>query len=622
MSPFPSLRRALILFGVAFVLRILFLLETRTQAFHYLTHYTVDAWYFWTIAQALVHNGFSHPEAFFMPPLYPYFLAACSLVFGSHPVWLKLIQLVFGSAAAVLVYLLGARLFDRRVARVAFVAYLLCGNMLFLDTVFLPNALIVFGELLVLYLLLPPYGSGWGPSPQPPVPGPKYGIAGLLSGLLALLRAELLLMLPLLLLVAFFSRRALSFKNLGWLLLGAAVAVAPVTLHNLIVGRDFVLVSYNGGLNFYLGNNPKADGTWQPTYPLVRTGSVTIETLKRNSLVREGASSLGQLMKPSQSSSYWTARALDFIKSNPGDFFRLAARKLGLFANNYEIPNNYYYDLVRQRSLLLKLAFLPFGLILALGVAGMIAGLRTWPRSYGFYLFILVYLIAGVVIFTVSRLRAPAVPLLLVFGAYFTVELYSRCRQCPSPFALLPSPFSVLSVVALLVFAASFLPLVNRKAYDLEGLIQAGNIYLDVNQPARAKAEYLQAARRAPDNLLAVHGLFNAATRLKSRLDAEKYAGELYRLSRTPQDSVYAFLATAKLGTMTGDFPQARDYYQKALDRDPQNTDTRFLLVSVYYTLRDFASARQQLDTLLGLNPEDQEALRLLGVVQRSGSLP
>src|SRR5690606_17668163 len=43
-------------------------------------------------------------------------------------------------------------------------------------------------------------------------------------------------------------------KHLLALVLGAVVVIAPVTLRNWIVERDFVLITANGGLNFYVGN--------------------------------------------------------------------------------------------------------------------------------------------------------------------------------------------------------------------------------------------------------------------------------------------------------------------------------------------------------------------------------
>jgi 4-amino-4-deoxy-L-arabinose transferase-like glycosyltransferase len=592
------------------------------------------------MAQQLAHTRFAWPEAFFMPPLYPYLLGLVDFIFGPHPFIVVVIQILLGSGSAVLVYLLAMRLFDKRVAVWSFVGYLLFGNVLFLDTVFLPNAFTIFGELLVLWLLSADgYRLTANGQLKPQATSHKlqatsgllhFGLIGVLLGLLALIRAETLLFLPFLLIVVGVEESkgrkversrgqrvkelpgpldSLTFRLLDflWILLGTALVIAPVFLHNLAVAKDPTLISYNGGLNLYLGNNPKADGTWQPSYPLVQTGSVTIETLKRNSLIRDSV-----VMKPSESSSYWTRRALAFVKANPGKFMWLVARKLGLFASSYEIPNNYYYDLARDRSLFLKLAFLPFGLILALGLAGMIlriadCGVRA--EESGFYLFFLVYLAASLLIFAVSRLREPAVPLLVIFGSYFVLQGYREWRK---------PKVIVLSVIALVVFGASFVGLTNRGQYALEGHVQAGSIYLAAGVPGAARDEFALAARLKSDNLLATYGLFNSSAKLKSRADAERWSAELYRLSRTPGDSVYAFLSTGLLGTMTGDFARARDYYLRALEYDPDNFDTHYLLALVCYTLKDLPNARDQIAQALSLNPYDQQALMVRSQLQQA----
>ena len=83
--------------------------------------------------------------------------------------------------------------------------------------------------------------------------GRGWFAAGLLGGLTAIVNAPALVLLPVLAIAA--RRRAV------WLLLGAAIAVAPVTFRNWAEGRELVLVSSNTGINLYLGNNPRYDAT-------------------------------------------------------------------------------------------------------------------------------------------------------------------------------------------------------------------------------------------------------------------------------------------------------------------------------------------------------------------------
>ncbi|NIN01520.1 MAG: hypothetical protein GTO24_26530, partial [candidate division Zixibacteria bacterium] len=60
--------------------------------------------------------------------------------------------------------------------------------------------------------------------------------------------------------------------------------IAPVTLRNYFVGKDLVLIAWQGGLNFYLGNNPDATG-YTPVSPL--TGGDLVGAIGRATAVAE-----------------------------------------------------------------------------------------------------------------------------------------------------------------------------------------------------------------------------------------------------------------------------------------------------------------------------------------------
>src|SRR5262249_61152375 len=83
--------------------------------------------------------------------------------------------------------------------------------------------------------------------------GMGWAAAGLLNGLTAVVIAPALVLVPVL---AIAARRWVA-----WFLLGVAIAVAPVTLRNWVQGGELVLISFNGGINLYLGNNPRYDAT-------------------------------------------------------------------------------------------------------------------------------------------------------------------------------------------------------------------------------------------------------------------------------------------------------------------------------------------------------------------------
>ena len=90
--------------------------------------------------------------------------------------------------------------------------------------------------------------------------------------------------------------------------------VAPVTIRNYAVGDDLVLISSNGGVNLYIGNNPQTS--------LVTPRIPDIEQLAGRSgwslfaypeIIRGVEAQAQRSMKYSEVSRYFSGRAFDFI---------------------------------------------------------------------------------------------------------------------------------------------------------------------------------------------------------------------------------------------------------------------------------------------------------------------
>src|SRR6202022_4188309 len=91
---------------------------------------------------------------------------------------------------------------------------------------------------------------------------------------------------------------------------GVAIVLVPVAARNAYVGGGFYLTTSQAGPNFYIGNNPKADGTYQS----LRFGRGAPE-YERQDATELAEHALGRRLTPSEVSSYWTDRAFAFISS-------------------------------------------------------------------------------------------------------------------------------------------------------------------------------------------------------------------------------------------------------------------------------------------------------------------
>ena len=119
------------------------------------------------------------------------------------------------------------------------------GPLIYFGGELLPTIPALLLDLALLLLLLSaPLKQRW-----------PWLIAGLALGLAALAVSNILLFAPVLLAWLWFSQG--NFVQRGALLfLGIALVIAPVALRNYLVGDDWVLISHNAGINFYIGNNP------------------------------------------------------------------------------------------------------------------------------------------------------------------------------------------------------------------------------------------------------------------------------------------------------------------------------------------------------------------------------
>ena len=392
-KPLPAVtglsRRTLgLLFGLALVLRLAHVLAMGASP--YFDNPVIDAGTYEELATSIA-AGRGHPEAaFWHPPGYPYFLGVIWWLVGKSFLWPRLVQALLGALTVVLTAWIGARLFKPRVGLGSGLAAAGYGMLIYFDGELLPPTLAIFLLLLASAIAI----ARWNR------PGRWHWLAaGALGGLAATVVATLLVA-PLV--IAGFARR-----QAGWVLLGTALAIAPVTLRNAVRGHEFVLISANGGVNFWIGNNPQ----YQKMVDLR-------PDLGWKRLVEEPGRAGVHVL--ANSSRYFVAKAWNWAAHNPLAFARLQLRKLRLFVGGNEIYRNQAIYPARMdspvlRALLWKipgLAF-PFGPLLPLSALGLWVGALRAP--------LLAALIAAlslsvVAFFITARYRMVVVPFLLIFA--------------------------------------------------------------------------------------------------------------------------------------------------------------------------------------------------------------
>lgn len=121
---------------------------------------------------------------------------------------------------------------------------------------------------------------------------------------------------------------------------------------------------------------------------------------------------------------------IDFIVSEPAAFLELTFRKLLLFWDYREIPNNVSMTGEGATSRLLQVT-VPAGVLLAVGIAGMLLMIKRLRRSsyWAVYITVIFYWGATAAFYNLSRFRAPVLPVLAVFAGIFIDEMIRRSRR-------------------------------------------------------------------------------------------------------------------------------------------------------------------------------------------------
>lgn len=526
-------------------------------------------------------RGTWQPEGpFFRAPLYPLFLAGVYAVAGHDFLAPRIAQAVIGSLSCVLLLLIGARLFSRTVGRVAGLGAALSWILIYFDNELLIPVLFVFLTLGFFYALVRLLEERRGAAPGRCGGLPWAALSGSLFGLAAIARPSILIFLPAL--VWAFARALRRGLPVAAVLIFAALMMLPigiVTLHNATVGNDFVLIASQGGVNFYIGNNPQSDGR-----TAIVPGTRADWWGGRHDTIKIAERDAGQPLEESEVSRYWFRRALDFVTGQPLSWLELMLRKFLLFWSAPEIGNNASIYHLRDYAPIMKLPWLGFGVTAPLALAGIYLALRrrfSESRESAMLplLFILLYMAGVVAFFVCARYRVPVIPFLLLFAAYGLVAGIRAWRTGQHRVAAQAAGIFLVAAV-----------LVNFPSFSYE------------ENPALAHFHDGVAWKQKGD-FVAAERAFREALRYDPSLD-------------TARSNLAGLLAARGAGDET------LAEFERALNSNPRNPKTLANLASYHLDNGDLQQADSAVARALAVDPDFSPALRILGVIrEREGNL-
>ncbi|MCU0236102.1 MAG: tetratricopeptide repeat protein [Acidobacteria bacterium] len=604
------LRQVLILLAIALAVRVLYLYQIAPNP--YFHNPIIDAQTYDEMAVAIAAGQEPIPAPFFQPPLYPYFLGLLYALFGRDLLLVRLVQMALGTANVWLLYLLGGRLFDRRVGFAAALAFAMYGTMLFYEGELLAPVLIVFLNLLLALAAIATVDS---PSL------PRALLAGVLLGLSSLAMSVIL---PMALVIPAYAgwrwRRAPARPKAGRALAllaafaaGMLLVIAPVTWRNWRISHEFVPISTNGGINFYLS---------------------TGRDFERKTAIRPGYEWEELLTEPirlgihtaSGHSAYFMNKALGLIAADPAGYAGLLLKKLSLFANGNEIMRDQDIYPFRQYSPLLSLlvwkkwlAF-PYGLLLPLALLGMMLALRCRAPGAALPLaFILSHVVVLLAFFITARYRLNILPFLVLFAAYGALRMWDLLRQRRWTQSL-----PLLAVLAALLLFCNWRSGPMSRDFSVDSYYNLATKLLKAGETAQAKNWLLKAIELDPLNPEVNGNLGMIYEQERQPHEAKKCY--LRILESHPHD-VQAHLHLADLCLRLGEFEKAGQHYEQVLQVEPENESalhgTQFArgLARQRDAAARFPMVRSILEQL-GAKPDDPGLLNDLGAAYVSCGYP
>ncbi len=564
---------------------------------------TMDEQYHDQWARAIVRGERFIDAAYFRAPLYPGFLAAVYKLIGPSYRAPRIAQAVLGAIGCVLVYLVGRAAFDRRVALIAALVASTYWMLIYYDgELLIPTLIVPLDLLLLLLLVLSARRPGlWLP-----------GAAGVVMGLSAIARPNILLFAPAAALWLIWLARPVWRQGLlraACLTLGTLLPILPITLRNWVVGRDLVLISTQGGVNFYIGNNPQSNGVLAvvPGTPGDWWGGY-------HATIARAEQAAGRKLRGSEVSRYYFREAARFWAEQPRRALALTLHKLRLFWTRAELPNNKdMYFWIEQFTPLLGYLPVGFGLVGTLGLVGLILCRRRAAELFPLWGFVLVYMASIVLFFCNARYRLPVVPVLILLGAYAVVRACdaARARQWGFVAALAAGALPA----ALWVNVAPPLDELRRANLHLEYTV-LGSLYEKRGKTDLARAAYESAVRARPDflkgqlvlgsllanenDIAAATDHFRAALRATPRLEWDE--------TDKTVALVHSQLATALL--VMANYDEAAEHFARAVALDATDAEgyNHYNLAVLHETQGRPDAAAAAYRSALERNPLHQQA--------------
>lgn len=514
-----------------------------------------------------VATGDLGPWPLWRAPLYPWLLGLVYAVVENDLLSARMLNLVLQLAAIALLYRVAREHFGYVPARIAAGLLAVNGIAVFYGAEILSSSL----ELLMAVL------AAWSTLALRKNPDWRQAVlCGIVWGLAALARPNFLLVAPAAFVFALWPERRILLPRLASAFLGLALPILPIASANLVIGHETVLIATQGGVNYWIGNNPAADGV-----SAILPGADRFWTMEQAQEMAE--SEAGHRLAPGDLSDFYFDKGRAFQISQPGEAIQLMVRKAVLFFNQFEASNNKHLTYFASKTPgLMFLIRLNFALLLPIALLALWSASRSMSQLL--WGLVLTYAASVVMFFIAARFRLPVVPWLCILagiGAEAWPKFQIKTKLTSSALALLVFAFVIINPYD------AHEPDIGAARY------MEGNAYLSLNQLEPARASFQSAQSDPGSRELATLNLAFVEQKLGH---AGSALNILSNLVRDYPQSAKGWNNYGVALEKQGDIAAAIEAYQNSRRADDGQMDARENLARLYFNdgkekLRQFKTA-------------------------------
>jgi Tfp pilus assembly protein PilF/4-amino-4-deoxy-L-arabinose transferase-like glycosyltransferase len=340
----------------------------------------LDTTYYVELAERVAAGDINLGGApFFVSPLYVYVLGAIFAVFGKSLLAAQCVQVFGGVAAVGLIAWTARRWFGAVAGWTAGTLAIGTGVFTFNEIAILQSSIDPLLTSLWLAALTATLTSS-APAERSDVKW--WMLTGALIGLHALNRPNVLVCGAVLVcIVPIIWRTRTGLMRAAACVAGVTLVIGAIVIRNAASFGEPLLITAHGGLNFFIGNNAAADGTYSGVEGITPSIRGQVRDARR---VAEAGSAIGRPLSEGEVSGYFYDRAFDWIASHPISALALFARKVAYTLNATDLALNQSYSYFsRDESSLLRVLIIGPWCLVPLGLVGLVASLTPAPPGRG-----------------------------------------------------------------------------------------------------------------------------------------------------------------------------------------------------------------------------------------------